>query len=674
MDTKSRRGEAKGRGIKSRPHVMERGKPTKAIAPLPPTRKVIKMNFESLPEIVKNGSARLCVWRYETRDGKQTKVPYSPRDLYAMNRASSNNPETFADWQATREYFNAYQFDGIGIGLFGNLAGIDIDHCIDEHGEISALARHIVATMDSYTEVSPSGSGLHILFTVTDDLASYLREHYRSLYFFKNSPKAPDVEVYISGVTNRYLTLTGSPISIDGHGTTEVQERSMQVQAILDELMRKPVVNQATPSQPVEADDAQIIELAMAARNGASFSRLWSGDVSGHGSHSEADLALCNHLAFWTGKDADRIDRLFRQSGLMRDKWEREDYREWTIAKAIEGCTDTYTPPRTRGEEGTHGVPSPAKTSVDAFEDFLQRIRTRDYEPYRTGIDAFDKLLGGGVTRQSLVVITAAPGAGKTALAQDVAEAMAADGQDVIYLNLEMSREYMYARSLSRILARYNQVMSATDILRGYQWNDKQAALVEQAANSYRNTIASHIRYNPDDCGSGLEDISAMLERYGKAAKAEGKMAPPIVLDYLHLVTSNQRIDSTEIVKQAVSTLKEYAVRYDTFVIAIAATNRAANMSGKQTQSSARDSSAIEYTADVQIGLNFAAFADGLTKEVDGKRRKYSPENPDDMDELLQQNPRKMVVQVLKNRMNQPGGKLHLDFFAGQSLFKPTNY
>ncbi len=82
------------------------------------------------------------------------------------------------------------------------------------------------------------------------------------------------------------------------------------------------------------------------AANGAAVRRLWEGDIEGYPSHSEADCALCSHLAFWTGADAERIDRMFRKSGLCRDKWlERADYRKSTIAKALEGLTDTYSPP-----------------------------------------------------------------------------------------------------------------------------------------------------------------------------------------------------------------------------------------------------------------------------------------------------------------------------------------
>ena len=65
--------------------------------------------------------------------------------------------------------------------------------------------------------------------------------------------------------------------------------------------------------------------------------RLWGGDASGYGSDpSRADLALCSRLARHTG-DAAQVDRLFRRSGLYRPKWERSDYRERTLARALGG-------------------------------------------------------------------------------------------------------------------------------------------------------------------------------------------------------------------------------------------------------------------------------------------------------------------------------------------------
>jgi primase-polymerase (primpol)-like protein len=94
-------------------------------------------------------------------------------------------------------------------------------------------------------------------------------------------------------------------------------------------------------------EDQEVTHRASQARNGAKFQALWLGDTSGYRSDSEADLALCGLLAFWVGLNPDRVDQLFRQSGLCDEKWlEREDYRTATIAKAIAERTQYYEPHR----------------------------------------------------------------------------------------------------------------------------------------------------------------------------------------------------------------------------------------------------------------------------------------------------------------------------------------
>ena len=99
-----------------------------------------------------------------------------------------------------------------------------------------------------------------------------------------------------------------------------------------------------TKPQTVSLNDQELIEKAKNAKNGEKFTVLWEGDTTGYDSQSEADLALCCLLAFWTGGDYDRIDKLFRQSGLYREKWHREDYREATINQAIENTVEFYNP------------------------------------------------------------------------------------------------------------------------------------------------------------------------------------------------------------------------------------------------------------------------------------------------------------------------------------------
>jgi len=105
------------------------------------------------------------------------------------------------------------------------------------------------------------------------------------------------------------------------------------------------------PQFDPELDDDELIERAKEAANGEKFQRLWRGDTSGYPSHSEADMALCCLLAFWTSGDPQRVDRLFRASGLMRDKWDEVHYAdgatygERTVKRACKRVDDSFAAP-----------------------------------------------------------------------------------------------------------------------------------------------------------------------------------------------------------------------------------------------------------------------------------------------------------------------------------------
>jgi hypothetical protein len=99
------------------------------------------------------------------------------------------------------------------------------------------------------------------------------------------------------------------------------------------------------PREKITLNDQELVDRMMSAENGEKFSRLWNGDTSAYdGDDSRADQALCNILAWWTNKDANWMDNLFRQSGLYRPKWERQDYRERTITAAIDYVQGSYDP------------------------------------------------------------------------------------------------------------------------------------------------------------------------------------------------------------------------------------------------------------------------------------------------------------------------------------------
>ena len=649
-----------------------------------------KVKTENLPQKLRE-QGLFCLWRYEQQGERRTKMPYNPN--FPQERAKSNDQTTFSPIGKATAAAEQGRFDGIGIGIFGSLAGIDIDHCIDDAGKLSPMAQDIVQTMNAYTEISPSGTGLRILFYAPG--FSYDKDS----YYIKESKQG--LEIYIAGMTQRYLTVTGNTMR-----NSDLVDRSKELQLVLDKYMKRKreqpadadawQYTRATSSTAAELTDRELLDIAMNARNGSTFSALWNGNISNYPSHSEADQSLCNLLAFWCNKDAARMDRLFRQSGLMRDKWDRRQsgstYGNITIENAIAGCKDGYTPPRKAPERAQTGrnerqgsnaavdketpqkPPERAKTSTELFDMFLDKVQTETYKPLKTGMQSFDDLLGGGILRQSLVILSAAPATGKTTLAQQIFETMATTGADVVFLNLEMSREQLYARSLSRIISKNGHTMTAAQVLKGYTWTDAQHSYVMDAADEYRRKIAPHFVYNPVGAGVTYQSIGELLNKYGEAMRKQGRAAPIVVLDYLHLVQSDKKEDAQEIIKNTVKVLKDYAVNYDSFVFAISATNRTSNSSGVISNESGRDSSGIEYTADYNLSLNYKALA--LHEKKPGTDVKFKAGDPNDMELLQQQKPRKMLVQVLKNRMNAAGGKLFLAFNSESSIFYPieTNY
>jgi len=284
--------------------------------------------LETIPTTLK-GLVQWVCWRYETRNGKRTKVPYMPDG----RRASTTDPQT---WSVFADCVQASApFDGIGIVCANGLAGIDLDYCIDETGNLSELAQSVVQVLNSYTEITPSGRGLHCLCFA--QLPGGNR---------RNAEK--QIEMYDSA---RYLTVTGNHFP---NTPLTIEKREVELARLHTELLgaREPITQLA--SSPVKRaevslDDQELIARAEQARNGNEFRRLWHGDLSQHNSnHSEADLAFCAHLAFWTGMDAARMDHLFRQSGLMRAKWDerhRADgatYGQMTIEKALSGVHNYF--------------------------------------------------------------------------------------------------------------------------------------------------------------------------------------------------------------------------------------------------------------------------------------------------------------------------------------------
>ena len=281
------------------------------------------------------------VWRQEG----PKKVPHDPR---TDRRASCSDSST---WGTLEEAIAAYQgggYDGIGFQLAPPFVGVDLDGCRDrETGFIDDGAQAIIDRLNSYTEVSPSGRGIHIF--VTGELPPGRR-------------RTKGVEVYDR---DRYVTVTGwhvmgTPLTAEPR-STELEALHVRLFGSHQSTVSLPPAKAVWPTTPhasASVPAEELIGRIKASSNGDRFERLWRGeweDVTEYPSQSEADFDLCRtFLAFWTGKDAERMDQLFRLSGLYRPKWDERHgartYGEVTIANAIRTQQFTWTPPP--GSEG----------------------------------------------------------------------------------------------------------------------------------------------------------------------------------------------------------------------------------------------------------------------------------------------------------------------------------
>jgi putative DNA primase/helicase len=250
---------------------------------------IIEIKFNSIPAKLRT-LPNWVNWKAENRGDKITKIPINP---FTLQNAQSNNSSTWASFDAAISRISNPRISGIGFMFTGsNIAGIDLDDVRNAvTGEIEPWALEIIRKVNSYTEISPSGTGIHIL------VESTLPK--------EGSRKVGQVEVYDSG---RFFTVTGDTLL----EYTEIKQREgKELHSFLISV----------------AQSRQVLLKAFEAKNGEKFKKLFAGDWSEYFSNSEADMALASHLYFWTAS-REETDRLFRQSGLFRPKWDEKHFAD----------------------------------------------------------------------------------------------------------------------------------------------------------------------------------------------------------------------------------------------------------------------------------------------------------------------------------------------------------
>lgn len=442
------------------------------------------LNYAAVPEELRS----VRQWVVHTED----KIPHNPR---TGRRASVTDPETWGSFEDACTAADRYNFSGIGFVFTESdpFVGVDFDHCITG-GRLDPWVEQQLKQLGSYTEISPSGTGIHV--------------------FCKGAlpgkaVKTPLAEMYDK---SRYFTVTGNTYG----ERRAIGSPSSGLLSLYNELSPRSEALAARASlpqrSPVRLTDDELLSKAFSAQNGERFRALYSGDLSEYdGDHSRADMALCNLLAYWTNGDIDRMDHLFRGSGLMREKWDRRQsgstYGRLQLEKAVKELSSGYDPEGYRLQQAIQDFASTTPsaglsviTAADLAMKYLPPVRfiVEDLLP------------------QGLALLSAPPKYGKSWFVLDLCLAVSqglpflgrrTNPCGCLYLALEDSENRLKSRMLtllpaSSAPANFSFCLSAPDLANG---------LIEQ--------LEGFLQQNPD---TGMVVIDTLQKIRGPSSRSEG--------------------------------------------------------------------------------------------------------------------------------------------------------
>lgn len=288
--------------------------------------------YEYIPQELRSVK-NWCCWRADPDPGRPGKIKKVPINALTGGQAQSNNPDT---WCSFNDAVSASaNFSGIGFMFSGSgYFGVDIDGAEDaiedfRHGETDNIIGEFIYGLQSYAEYSQSGHGIHIICRGKLPPAGRRRKN---------------VEMYESG---RFFIMTGNCAS----EFAEIADCTERIKPLHEKYIgggTEPSTGIETPA-PLNLSESEIIRLIEDSKQGDTFRALYAGKWDSiYTSQSEADLGFCNILAFWCRCDEPLMDKIFRSSGLMREKWDRKQsgttYGHITLQKAISGCNKVYEP------------------------------------------------------------------------------------------------------------------------------------------------------------------------------------------------------------------------------------------------------------------------------------------------------------------------------------------
>lgn len=314
------------------------------------TENTIEEGVFAVPEEIASAESWLTFGReYDSDKGKYKKKPHA-------TEVSDGKYGKYVKWAGIRSpeqfvtYRDAYNFtrkvnksDDIDTDLRGmafviqesdDFVLVDLDDCVDDEGHVKQFANEFLGSLNTFFEISTSGTGLHALVKSEDGLDDD----------YQNRNDELGIEMYESG---RFVAFTGNTVNGKTNNINECGET-------LRKLQRK-YLNEAKTFDDVDVNfdveeeensdgptDAEVVRTAKAYDD--EFTRLYNGSnhVDNNDGANQSDLAFCNKLSFWAQSNASQIERIWKNSPRSRKKLERDDYVQDTIKTAIRSNPDDF--------------------------------------------------------------------------------------------------------------------------------------------------------------------------------------------------------------------------------------------------------------------------------------------------------------------------------------------
>ena len=636
--------------------------------------------LENIPKEIKENGL-FCLWKYSKRGDNLTKPPVNPNYFLKESKSyqvkedyySKSNDETRFNHLDKVLPLTSSKY-GIGFGIFDTFGAIDLDHGLNEEGkfildDFSKIVGEVVKSLNTYTEKSPSGTGLHLYFKIKG--MKMTPEEFSKKYYTNrriNKETNQGLEIYLSGMTKKYLTITGNKL-----GEREFREISFEeLEPILEKYMKRFSSIKETPSIVTNQEDSLKIGL----EKDSLLIDLYN-DTSHNGNESEEDMRLLSKLAYYCNKDSQAIRQAFETSPfyMTKDeehlqKWKREDYSENSIQRAINLVSTTAKEDnekflrehsetlQTRDElEKTTEINLDSLNAYKNIDSFFETSMKGTFKPIPTGFKNLDESLEGGLSNQSIVTIGGASSMGKTTLAINLSMNQLKN-RPVIYYTLENSTEQILSKFFSHIsFIKGGMTISSTNFLQSYDTNKMTEYQRGKVLEVLKETteLNNLLVINPE--GATLQEMEETINQINLKCKEEGKESPVIVLDYIQFLQSkDSRDDEMNIVKKTQRILKKYVIDNNSLAFILVANNRQGNQEKQSRIDSGRGTSDLEYSSDYNLQLNFSEW-------------EHNPNSTTTRKDLVSMNPKQISLTIQKQRFGQSGKTIDFTFNGISNTF-----